>query len=554
MTNAHVVWPFDAVRVVFPDGSEYPEALVANWDLMGDLAVLGPLTTTVGPVNLVDREELVIGSQLYLIGYPAEEEPFPQPTITQGILSRLRQWEPIDMTYFQTDAASAGGQSGGVLVAESGEVIGISGFSFSEAGFGLVASAADVNPRVKALIDGENVAGLGDRSVPLIGGRLKHESTLLNLWDQHFYVINQVIGTRIDLRVESEGDALLAVADVFGDLLIFADDSHTGVESASATTELSGPYFVGVVQSNEESSDFSVTSSHALIPYDDPDDGITVSVGQTVAGNMDFPFDNDYFLIDLEEGQIIEMVVDSMNIDGVVAVDFLGAAEEQLVTDDDSGGGIFGINAKLIYRAPHTGSFFIVVNDADFAEIGGYFLRVTNAPPGAIPAVIARPPEAFDSPFGPMLLYQSDDYPFAIQYPETWAEQPVAPEVATFLLRSEEGYNFVVVEEDLFGLGLGKLTLGEYVDVVLAVVESQDSSFELVSREPIATVQGLPAELITFSTFGGFVGQRLIYLHEGQTGFSATYTTPAARFQELQPLIEHSLGSFLIGATVTLSR
>ena len=40
VTNAHVVWPFDEVRVVFPDGSEFPDAPVANWDLLGDLAIL----------------------------------------------------------------------------------------------------------------------------------------------------------------------------------------------------------------------------------------------------------------------------------------------------------------------------------------------------------------------------------------------------------------------------------------------------------------------------------------------------------------------------------
>ena len=50
-----------------------------------------------------------------LITYPGESEPFPQPAISQGILSRLREWEPIGMTYLQTDADISAGQSGGVL-------------------------------------------------------------------------------------------------------------------------------------------------------------------------------------------------------------------------------------------------------------------------------------------------------------------------------------------------------------------------------------------------------------------------------------------------------
>ena len=80
------------------------------------------------PLTLSDGEDLAIGSELYLVGYPAEMELFPQPTITSGILSRLREWERAGITYFQTDAAIAGGQSGGVLVDARANVIGISGW------------------------------------------------------------------------------------------------------------------------------------------------------------------------------------------------------------------------------------------------------------------------------------------------------------------------------------------------------------------------------------------------------------------------------------------
>ena len=174
MTNAHVVWPFQQARIVFADGTEHIDTPVANWDLMGDLAVLGPIETSIEPVDLVDGEDSIIGSDLFLIGYPAEAQRFPQPAITRGILSRLRQWEALEITYFQTDAASVGGQSGGVLVSEKAEVIGLSGFSLSEAGFGIVASAADVLPRVQKLIAGRDVAQLGNRRIPSGDGNRQH--------------------------------------------------------------------------------------------------------------------------------------------------------------------------------------------------------------------------------------------------------------------------------------------------------------------------------------------------------------------------------------------
>ena len=104
ITNAHVIWPFDEVRIVFPDGSEHLKVPVLGLDLLGDLAVLGPINTDNKPLSLSDGEGLAIGSNVFLIGYPAEAEQFPQPTITSGILSRVRQWEAIQTTYLQTEA------------------------------------------------------------------------------------------------------------------------------------------------------------------------------------------------------------------------------------------------------------------------------------------------------------------------------------------------------------------------------------------------------------------------------------------------------------------
>ena len=132
VTNYHVVWPYETVRVVFPDDTVLQNVPVVGWDSMTDLAVLGPVNVSAQPLKLEDGESLAPGSELFLIGYPAEVDEFPEPTITRGILSRVREWERLGMTYLQTDAAIAGGQSGGALVNSLGEVMGISTFSFSE--------------------------------------------------------------------------------------------------------------------------------------------------------------------------------------------------------------------------------------------------------------------------------------------------------------------------------------------------------------------------------------------------------------------------------------
>ena len=149
LTNAHVLWPYMEARVALPDGSAWEAAPVVAWDLHIDLALLGPLETTAPPVALVSGEDLPVASPVYLMGYPGEVEPLPQPAIAGGMISRTREWQGMRITYFQVDATIAGGQSGGALVAEDGRVIGVSGFLFAGV-YGLIASAADLAPHVEA--------------------------------------------------------------------------------------------------------------------------------------------------------------------------------------------------------------------------------------------------------------------------------------------------------------------------------------------------------------------------------------------------------------------
>jgi len=385
ITNAHVVWPFNQVRVLIPGGSEYFEVPVLSLDLLGDLAVIGPIETDVEPLALVDGEDLPIGSSVFLIGYPAESEEFPQPTITSGILSRIREWKAIEITYLQTDAAIAGGQSGGVLVSDRGEVIGISGLSFSEARFGLVASAADVLSRVRRLNAGEDVAGLGYRRVQSIGMMTEDSLTLQHRADRRMYVINEPAGTAVDVTVESPNDVGFAIIDVYGNSLIEVDEKLSGRETGSVTLQLPLPHFLHIWQYSSNPGDVQVTSSSNLAPYNDPDDGGVVSLAQTIVGNLDLPADGDYFGIDLVVGDTIDIAVESAIFNPYVRVGYPKAREEQWVVADNRGSGIFGADAKLTYRAPHTGSYFVHVSDYRQTGIGGYILTVTNAPPGAVP-------------------------------------------------------------------------------------------------------------------------------------------------------------------------
>ncbi|MDE0219683.1 MAG: serine protease [Spirochaetaceae bacterium] len=162
LTVAHGVYPYRSARIVFPPGTEVLDVPVIGWDLMTDVAVLGPISdATPEPPPMGFPDGLPVGAELFVIGYPHEEEEFPQPAISRTLLSRNRLWPGQQVTYLQTDDALDGGHSGGVLVSAAGEVVGIALYSHGH--FGLALSIADALSRASSLLAGEDPAGLGDR-------------------------------------------------------------------------------------------------------------------------------------------------------------------------------------------------------------------------------------------------------------------------------------------------------------------------------------------------------------------------------------------------------
>ena len=371
VTNAHVVWPFDAVRVVFPDGTDFRGVPVIGWDLLVDLAVLGPISTPVEPVPMLDGESMAIGSEMYLIGYPAEVEAYPKTTMTRGILSRLREWEPVGITYFQTDAAITGGQSGGALVSDTGAVIGISGFrAFVE--FGLAASSADLLPRIRQLIAGGDPSGLGKRQFDMEGGSLRYRLTPRNYGDA--YIINEPPGTAIEIKFVGAEDVSFQIIDTFGNKHA---DSETS--SLSFVTRSYGPLFLIPSYASDE---ITLEASHPLVQFDDPDRGKEIQVGQILHGNIDFPTNVDYFFLDLERNETVEIVARSILADTQLTVwGYQGETLEVWIRDQNSGGGLFGVDARIVFQAPFTGGYFVDVENVHSRSYApaGYLVSVGQA-------------------------------------------------------------------------------------------------------------------------------------------------------------------------------
>lgn len=190
--------------------------------------------------------------------------------------------------------ASSAGQSGGALVSATGAVIGLSGFkTFDE--FGLAASSADLLPRIHQLIAGRDPAGLGPRQLKLTAGAHNYNLSLQD--DGTAYLLHEPPETAVEIQLAgANADDRIQLVDINGKKLA---DGRTS--SISFVTSSSGLYCLVLLQ---VSNDIALTSSHPLVPLEDPDDGKQLAVGETYRGNIDFPSDIDYLSLDLQQDRL----------------------------------------------------------------------------------------------------------------------------------------------------------------------------------------------------------------------------------------------------------
>lgn len=125
-TNAHVVADADEVEVAFADGVR-AQATVRAADPVTDLAVLDVDRSDL-PAATFSEELPEIGALAVAVGNPLGLES----SVTQGIISGLQRNLPAPAPagqaltdLIQTDAAISPGNSGGALVDDRGEVVGM---------------------------------------------------------------------------------------------------------------------------------------------------------------------------------------------------------------------------------------------------------------------------------------------------------------------------------------------------------------------------------------------------------------------------------------------
>ena len=182
------------------------------------------------------------------------------------------------------------------------------------------------------------------------GGSLRYRLTPRNYADA--YIINEPPGTAIEIEFSGRDDVSFQIVDIYGNEL-----TDTETNSFSFVTRRYGPLFLILSQISEETT---MAASHRLVQFDDPDRGRQIQVGQILHGNIDFPTNVDYFLLDLVRDEMVEIVVRSILADTQLTVlGYQGETLEVWIRDENSGGGLFGRDARIVFQAPQTGEYIL---------------------------------------------------------------------------------------------------------------------------------------------------------------------------------------------------
>lgn len=127
LTNHHVIAGSDRIVVTFADGLESPAAVISAQPER-DLAVLQParIPDDLEPLTLAASGQLNLGDLVVAIGFPFGVGP----SVSAGVVSGLNRTFPLSGRQdleglIQFDAAVNPGSSGGPLLNQDGEVVGV---------------------------------------------------------------------------------------------------------------------------------------------------------------------------------------------------------------------------------------------------------------------------------------------------------------------------------------------------------------------------------------------------------------------------------------------
>ena len=217
LTNAHVVGnKYSICYVTVEDGKRY-NANVVWIDENIDLAIIKISAYDIQKIILGDSDKINLADDVYAIGNPIGFEF--QRTVTKGIISGINRTikveEEKEVSYMedliQTDACINEGNSGGALINEKGELIGINTIKLSDAdGIGFAVPINLVKPILEKLENEAHfeeaylgISGFDKEVIPYLDSEIDISSGI--------YVAKVNIDGPVYLSRIKEGDIILEI-------------------------------------------------------------------------------------------------------------------------------------------------------------------------------------------------------------------------------------------------------------------------------------------------------------------------------------------------------
>ncbi len=357
VTNAHVVWPFDAVFVRFPGGRPLLVEVVGV-DARTDIALLQLDRQMRDVIAIGDPDRLDRGAALFTVGYPGAIELAPHPIASAGTYEGIFEWEFSGVRWLAASTAAVSGQSGGALVDGEGRLVGLTTFGSSARVFAvavddLIAVAEEIS------LSSGNIA---QRRPPRGEGATDVEVDLGGPWDQATYLVwlPPASRTRIEGPREVSWRALdpfgLELAGAAGVIDVAWPIASPGIIHGSATAMAQG----------------AVGSSVPLVALRDPDDGNAIELGGGFTGFVDVPGDRDWLTLELDEAVDLQVTVEAQTRMRVALYD---ARTNDLRGEILNQRGFFFDEPPLVIEGLAAGTYVVVVEDIG-AQFGIYRVDV----------------------------------------------------------------------------------------------------------------------------------------------------------------------------------
>ncbi len=215
VTNQHVIDGASEISVILNTGEEFSAKLIGQ-DKKTDLAVLkiDAGSTKLTAATFGDSTTVQVGEPAVAIGNPMGQEF--SGSVTAGIISAINRTMTIEnRTYnlLQTDAAINSGNSGGALINQYGEVIGINSVKLSSSGvegMGFAIAISQAKPIIDDLMSSGYVKGR-----PLVGIGIKNTGYGLFIASVSEGSGAAEAGLKVyDMILEVEGQKVSSVEDV----------------------------------------------------------------------------------------------------------------------------------------------------------------------------------------------------------------------------------------------------------------------------------------------------------------------------------------------------